>query len=147
MGGRVDRKKWIAAMIMGIFTVVLCLVIADHWIGLSQTPAHRTRENLAHIILYGGLVGLPILFYPKTTWPYTLLNLPLYFILYFPIAEIAGSAATHFFLRYAGGFIAFPDAFGAGITAVYFWSVQSVVFLVLWGVQRLQSAASRKDRS
>ena len=139
MSSKFYKRKLSAALVMGALTLLVSLVIADHFIGLSQTPAHQLRGVMAHIILYVGLVAFPMLFYRKTSWVYTLFNLPLYFILYFLIAEVAGSTFTHYFLRRTGGFIEFPDYFGAGITMVFFWSAQSIVFLVLWGLKKIKS--------
>ena len=138
MRSKFDKRKLSAALIMGALTLLVSLVVADHFIGLSQTPAHQLRGVMAHIILYAGLVGFPMVFCRKTSWVYTLFNLPLYFILYFPIAEVVGSTFTHSLLRSSRGLIEFPDYFDAGITTVFFWSVQSIVFLVLWGLQRIK---------
>lgn len=144
MSNRFDKRKLFASLIMGILTLIISLVVADHLIGLTQFPAHQRRGFMAHMVLYAGLIGFPILFCKKTTWVYTLLNLPLYFILYFPMAEAAGSTYTHNFLRSSRGLITFPDYFGAGITAIYFWIVQSIVFFLLWSLRRIKS---QKEKS
>lgn len=144
MHNRVDKRKLFASLIMGVLTLIVSLVVADHLIGLTQQPAHQLKGILAQIVFYAGLIGLPILFCKNTTWVYTLLNLPLYFILYFPIAEATGSTYTHYFLRSSRSLIALPDYFGAGITTIYFGIIQSIVFLILWNLQRMKCRKEKK---
>ena len=144
MDNKFNKRKLFSALIMGILTLIVSLIIADHFIGLAQYPADQLRGFVAHIVLYTDLIGLPMLYHKKTTWVYTISNLPLYFSLYFPIAEVAGSTYTHYFLRSSRSLNALPDYFGAGITAIYFWSIQSTVFFVLWILQRMKHTKEEK---
>lgn len=145
MSNRFDKRKLFASFIMGFLTLIVSLVVADHLIGLYQQPAHRLKGIFAHIVFYAGLIGLPALFCKKTSWIYTLFNLPLYFILYFPIADAAGSTYMHYFLRSSHGLITLPDYFGAGITTIYFWIVQSIVFFIMWSLHRIKCHKEKKS--
>lgn len=68
-------------MIMGVLTIFLCLVVADDIFGLNAPPA---RSQIGHPIFWVSLIGLPLLFYKLVPWRYTLLNIPLYFLLILP---------------------------------------------------------------
>ena len=75
-------KKWLWAGVMGILTILLCLIVSDDLLGLNSPPA---RSQIGHYVFWVSLIGLPLLFYKFVSWRYTLLNIPLYFLLYFPI--------------------------------------------------------------
>lgn len=123
-------EKFIYVWIMGICTIFLSLVVADGVFGLNQPPAKATREFVGFLFFWGGMIVLPLLFYKKVKWRDTFLNLPLYFLLYFPIYDMFGLKLTHSFLE-RGGFFAFPSYMGAILVAVVFWGIQSIVFLVI----------------
>ena len=84
---------------------------------------------MGHYVFWVSLIGLPLLFYKFVSWRYTLLNIPLYFLLYFPAYELCGLKHTHLFLQ-TGGFISFPVWFGAALVAACFGGIQSLVYLV-----------------
>jgi len=115
---------------MGVLTVLLCLIVADDLFGLDAPPA---RSQMGHPIFWVSLIGLPLLFYRRVPWRYTLLNIPLYFLLYFPVYEICGLKHTHSLLE-AGGFFSFGPLWGAGLVTAVFWGVQSLVYLACNGV-------------
>ena len=102
-------KKWLWAGVMGILTILLCLIVSDDLLGLNSPPA---RSQIGHYVFWVSLIGLPLLFYKFVSWRYTLLNIPLYFLLYFPAYELCGLKHTHLFLQ-TSGFISFPVWFGA----------------------------------
>ncbi len=118
-------KRFFCAGMMGVLTILFCLIVADDLFGLSAPPA---RSQMGHVIFWVGLIGLPLLFCRLVSWRYTLLNIPLYFLLYFPAYEICGLKHTHFLLQ-RGGFINFGPVWGAGLVAALFWGVQSLVYL------------------
>lgn len=70
-------KKWLWAGVMGILTVLLCLIVSDDLLGLNSPPA---RSQIGHYVFWVSLIGLPLLFYKFVSWRYTLLNIPLYFL-------------------------------------------------------------------
>ena len=80
-------KKWLWAGVMGILTILLCLIVSDDLLGLNSPPA---RSQMGHYVFWVSLIGLPLLFYKFVSWRYTLLNIPLYFLLYFPAYELCG---------------------------------------------------------
>ena len=112
-------KKWLWAGVMGILTILLCLIVSDDLLGLNSRPA---RSQMGDYVFWVSLIGLPLLFYKFVSWRYTLLNIPLYFLLYFPIYELCGLKHTHLFLQ-TGGFISFPVWFGAALVAACFWGI------------------------
>lgn len=69
-------KKWLWAGVMGILTILLCLIVSDDLLGLNSPPA---RSQIGHYVFWVSLIGLPLLFYKFVSWRYTLLNIPLYF--------------------------------------------------------------------
>lgn len=120
-------EKFIYVWIMGICTIFLSLVVADGVFGLNQPPAKATREFVAFLFFWSGMIVLPLLFYKRIKWRNTFLNLPLYFLLYFRIYDMFGLKLTHSFLE-RGGFFAFPSYMGAILVAVVFWGIQSIFF-------------------
>lgn len=120
----------ILGCIMGILTILMSLVVADGVFGLNQPPARATRALVGFLFFWCGMIVLPLLFYKGVKWRYTLQNLLLYFLLYFPISEMFGFQHEHYFLE-AGGFISFPTYWGAILVAIMFWGIQSFVFLAV----------------
>lgn len=70
-------KKWLWAGVMGILTILLCLIVSDDLLGLNSPPA---RSQIGHYVFWVSLIGLPLLFYKFVSWRYTLLNIPIYFL-------------------------------------------------------------------
>ena len=70
-------KKWLWAGVMGILTILLCLIVSDDLLGLNSPPA---RSQTGHYVFWVSLIGLPLLFYKFVSWRYTLLNIPIYFL-------------------------------------------------------------------
>ena len=128
-------KKWLWAGVMGILTILLCLIVSDDLLGLNSPPA---RSQMGHYVFWVSLIGLPLLFYKFVSWRYTLLNIPLYFLLYFPVYELCGLKHTHLFLQ-TGGFISFPVWFGAALVAAYFWGIQ------MWGDRIFEKCGIGRD--
>ncbi len=124
-------KHLLYAGAMGLLTILLCLVVADHIFGLNAQPA---ESQMGHPIFWISLIGLPVLFHKSTPWKYTLLNIPLYFLLFFPVWKMCGLQVAHHLLLQSGGFIEFPAFWNALLVTALFWGVQSLVYLVLYVV-------------
>lgn len=118
--------RFFYAGIMGILTILLCLVIADDIFGLSAPPA---RSQMGHPIFLVSLISLPLLFHKVVPWKYTLLNIPLFFLLYFPVYELCGTKLTHSLLE-TNGFLESGPLLGAILVTALFWGVQSLVYFV-----------------
>ena len=108
----------------------MCLVVADGMIGMNYPPARKHIEYMGAAIFWIGIIALPLIFHKWVKWRYTLLNLPLYFLLYFPIYDVFGLKHEHLFLD-SGGFLPLPTFWGAIMVAVVFWSLQSLVYLIV----------------
>lgn len=119
----------IFSAIMGILTILLCLVVADGMIGLNHPPARKYIEFIGAVVFWVGIIALPLIFYKCVKWRYTLLNLPLYFLLYFPVCSVFGLKQEHLFLE-SGGFLSFPASWGAIVVSFLFWGLQSLVYLI-----------------
>ena len=126
-------KKCLYAGAMGLLTILLCLIVSDDLLGLNSRPA---RSQVGHYVFWVSLIGLPLLFCKFVSWRYTLLNIPLYFLLYFPVYELCGLKHTHLFLQ-TGEFISFPVWLGALLVTACFWGIQSLVYLMCNTVFRL----------
>lgn len=125
---KISKRTLFYNFIMGILTVLVSLAVADGVFGLSQLPADAGRELVGEVFLWVGLILLPLLFRKKIKWMCTLLNLPLYFLLYFPVYDFFGVRHYHKFLE-SGGFIGSPPL-NAALVAVSFWGIQSIVLLI-----------------
>ena len=133
MRPRDAHRELCSALLLGLLTLALSLAAADGLIGLNQPPA---GTRLGAVLFWAGLVGLPLVFWRRVRWRYTVVDLPLYFLLYFPIDLAFGPAHTHTVLS-GHGFIAFPAALRAALTAAVFWGVQSLVYLAANAAARL----------
>lgn len=120
----------ICAVIMGVLTTFLCLIVADGIIGLNYPPARKHIGYVGAAVFWFGMIALPLIFHKWVKWRYTLMNLPLYYLLYFPIYEAFGLGHEHYFLQ-TGGFISFSASWGAVLVAVVFWGLQSLVYLAI----------------
>lgn len=125
----ITKKSIVNAVIMGITTSLMCLVLADGILGLNRYGGSVGRGIPGAVVFWVFLIGLPLLFSRWTKWRYTLIDLPIYFLLYFPLAEFFGYKWNHELLRRNGLFY-FPDWCNALLVAVMFFIVQSFVFLV-----------------
>jgi len=126
-------------ILMAVLTVFFCLAFSD---GILNMYAYKTMHYwqdvlLGRIVFCIFIVLLPLIFAKKVKWKHTIINLPLYFLMYFPVAEIFGYSQGHLFLRF-GGFISFPDYFGATIVAIVFWSIQSLTYMLLFILKKLK---------
>ena len=142
------RKKLINSCFMGLLTVIFCLVIAD---GILGTDGHAvTRGPLFSNHAYAGtydpndgtgllffwisIIAITVLFVPRLEWRYTWVNLPVYFILWFPASAVFGESPQHTFLdKSASAFLTIGPDIGflrPVFAAVFFWLVQSAVYLL-----------------
>ena len=49
----------IFAVIMGILTILLCLVVADGMIGLNHPPARKYIEFIGSVVFWVGIIAWP----------------------------------------------------------------------------------------
>ncbi len=120
-------KQILWTLLLGLLTMFFCLYIADDVLGLNQPPAKAWRMYLGWGIHWVFLIGLPILLHKRIAWYYTLLNLPLYYLLFLLADAVCGLRHHHWFLSSSGFF-----SFGAGIAGAFvtirFWMLQSLTF-------------------
>lgn len=131
------------AIIMGLLTVLVCLIIADGFVGIEGTirdykefeDGHHefalvTSNPTGRIIFWIGLLGLPVVFFRKVKVKYTWINLPLYLFAWYICSWIFGESVKHRYLAHpARGFISFGDEFVSLWTTILLWVVQASI---LW---------------
>lgn len=147
------KQGYFYALIIGFLTVLVCMVIADGFVGIAGTIhdykelADGTHEFMlkvsdptGRIIFWGGLLAIPLLFSVKTKVRYTWVNLPLYFVAWYICFLIFGESVKHRYLAHpAQGFISFGNEFTSVTTTLLFWIVQALVLLAarsLWFIIR-----------
>ncbi|MBO5176695.1 MAG: hypothetical protein J6K15_09365 [Lachnospiraceae bacterium] len=144
-----QKQGYLYALIIGLLTVLVCMVIADGFVGIAGTIhdykefADGTHEFMlkvsdptGRIIFWGGLLAIPMLFSLNTKVRYTWVNLPLYFVAWYSCFLIFGESVKHRYLAHpAQGFISFGNEFNSITTTLLFWIVQALVLLAarsLW---------------
>ncbi len=147
------KQGYTYAVIMGLLTVFVCMVIADGFVGIAGTIhdykelADGTHEFMlkvsdptGRIIFRIGLLVIPVLFSLKTKVRYTWVNLPLYLVAWYICFWIFGESVKHQYLAHpAQGFISFGNEITSVTTTLLFWTVQAMVLLVarsLWFIIR-----------
>lgn len=131
-------KRLSSGVLLGTLTIFFCLVLADGIIGMDAWYFYD-RDALilpGRIVFFVFILGLPILFSQWTRPQYTLINLPLYFILFFPVEAFFDNVNLYrdehlrgLFMS-DGGFDFTPDWSDALITAVVFFGIEFVVLTV-----------------
>ena len=130
-------KSFLLAFLLSLLTVLFCLVIADGFIGVKGfqvdhgdgTGTIYRNIRIGEVVFWIFMVGLPLVFARFVKWRYTVPNLLWYFLLYFPPYYGFGHAPNHGLL-YSGGFFVMPAWASAALTAIMFFVIQSVVYLV-----------------
>lgn len=136
------------AVIMGLLTVLVCLIIADGIVGIEGiirdykefADGHHeftlvTSNPTGRIIFWIGLLGLPVLFYKKVKVRYTWINLPLYLAAWYICSWLFGESVKHRYLAHpAQGFISIGDEFVSLWTTFLLWVVQAII---LWTTSAL----------
>ena len=139
------KQGYVWAAIMGLLTILVCMVIADGMIGIEGTiHDYKELEDGTHefmlkvsnpigrIIFRFGLFGIPVLFALKTKVKYTWINLPLYMAAWYICYFVFGESVKHRYLAHpAQGFISFGNEFTSVTTTLLFWIVQAIVLLVV----------------
>ena len=141
-------KPWIRAVVMGILTVVFCLVIADGILGtdghmLTRGPlfsnepfagTYDPNDGTGLVFFWVSILAITALFVLRLPWRYTWVNLVLYFVLWFPVSAAFGNSPQHTYLdKTTSAFLTIgPDLsfLRPIVSAVWFWLIQSTVYLV-----------------
>lgn len=135
------KQGYIYALIIGMLTVLVCMVIADGFIGIEGTIhdyieyadghhefALKVSDPTGRIIFWVGILGIPVLFSRKTKVRYTWVNLPLYLAAWYICSWVFGESVKHRYLAHpAQGFISFGNGFTSVTTTLLFWIVQAIV--------------------
>lgn len=123
------EKSVALALVIGILTVIFCLIIADGILGINGLKVDhgvRFRVKTGAIVFWVFIVGLPLVVMKWVRWLHTLPNLLLYFVMYFPVYYYFGSSGGHAFLE-PDVLLPLPVWAYALFTAVAFWGIQSMV--------------------
>ena len=145
-------KSYLSAFLLGLLTVIICLVIGDGLIGVAGTLGEciydesgelieytlHVKDPTGKIIFWSGLLLLPVipayLIRPRHTW----INLPLFVVAWYMLSAVLGSHANHYFLAHpARGFISLFDELDPFIVAVFMWLTQLLVLLMVRGIIKL----------
>ena len=139
------KQGYLFAFIIGLLTVLVCMVVADGLIGIEGTihdyieypDGHhefslKVSDPTGRIIFRLGLFCIPVLFAWKTKVKYTWINLPLYMAAWYICYFIFGESVKHRYLAHpAQGFISFGNEFTSVTTTLLFWIVQAIVLLIV----------------
>lgn len=154
------KQGYLYAVILGLLTVLVCMVIADGFIGIEGTihdyieyedGTHefmlKVSDPTGRIIFWTGLLFLPVLFSLKTKVNYTWINLPLYMAAWYICYAIFGESVKHRYLAHpAQGFISFGNEFTSVITTLFFWIVQALVLLAVHFINYIISKFVKRQK-
>lgn len=152
-------QSYLYAFLLGLLTVIICLVIGDGLVGVAGTLGDciydesgelieytlHVKDPTGKIIFWSGLLLFPVILAywirPRHIW----INLPLFVLSWYVLPAIFGSHANHYFLAHpARGFISFFEEFDPFIVAVFMWLIQLTVLLVVRAIIKL--IRKMKDR-
>lgn len=130
------------ALLLGVVTMILCLFVAERFLGVSgfvmdvtYTPdgdmLSRVNPHLKIGLWFRRicLVVIPLVFARKVRWRYTWVNFFVYFFLYFPMRELAGQWPGMGYMGEGGSILPVPWILNPIIMMFHFWGVQSLVYL------------------
>ncbi len=140
------------ALLLGLCTVIVCLLIADGLIGVEGTIGNpewndegeliaytlHVRDSTGRIIFRLGLFLLPILFACRVRPGQTWINLPLFVLSWYVLSALFGSHANHRYLAHPPqGFISIGEGLAPFTTAVFLWLTELLILLAVRGLLRL----------
>lgn len=139
------KEGYVYAVIMGLLTILVCLIIADGLIGIEGTIKdykeyadgyHEfilvTSNPTGRYVFWIGLLGISVLFSWKTKIKYTWINLPVYFAAWYLCLWIFGESVKHRYLAHpAQGFISFGEGFVSLGTTVFLWLMQVIILGIM----------------
>ena len=131
--------RFLYAILLGIATLFFCVILSDGILNMRQNA-------VGVIIFWVSIVSLPIVAKKYVKWLYTLINLPLYFVLYFPISAYQWNGGGRYFFQ-NGGFIAFPNWVNALLTAFILWVLESVVYTIVSLIHRLYKGSKTSNKT
>ena len=139
------KQGYFYAFVIGVLTVLVCMVIADGFIGIEGTIhdyveyedghhdfALKVSDPAGRIMFRLGLFCIPVLFAWKTKVKYTWINLPLYMAAWYICYFIFGESVKHRYLAHpAQGFVSFGNEFTSVTTTLMFWINQAIVLWII----------------
>lgn len=143
-----ENKKvqgYMYAVIMGLLTAIICLVIADGLVGVAGTIKDfkdlgngyheftlSTSDPTGRYVFWIGLLGLPVLFASKVKVKYTWVNLPIYLMTWYICSGIFGESPKHRYLAHpARGWITIGEGLEPFSVMIMLWLVQAIVLLAI----------------
>lgn len=155
-----ENKKmqgYMYAVIMGLLTAIICLVIADGLVGVAGTIKDfkdlgngyheftlSTSDPTGRYIFWVGLLGLPVLFASKVKVKYTWVNLLIYLLAWYICSGIFGESPKHRYLAHpAKGWITIGEGLEPFSVMIMMWLVQAIV---LWAIAFLCFAIGKRRR-
>ena len=140
-----EGQGYVYAVIMGLLTTIICLVIADGLIGVAGTIQDfedlgngyhtftlSSSDPTGRYIFWIGLIGLPVLFACKVKVKYTWVNLPIYLMAWYICSGIFGESPNHQYLAHpARGWLTIGEGLEPFSVMIMLWLVQAIV---LWAI-------------
>ena len=140
-----EGQGYVYAVVMGLLTTIICLVIADGLIGVAGTIQDfedlgngyhtftlSTSDPTGRYIFWIGLIGLPVLFASKAKVKYTWVNLPIYLLAWYICSGIFGESPNHQYLAHpARGWLTIGEGLDPFSVMIMLWLVQAIV---LWAI-------------
>ena len=139
----IRKNALIHTVIMATLTIFFCLFLADGLLFMdAYVSSHFWKDVLpGRVVFFISIVVLTLLFHKKVAWKYTLINLILYFGLYFPVYLICDNfnkqGMRHLFMPGGRGFIDFPPVFYAIIVSITFWGLQSFIYFICFIIKTI----------
>lgn len=142
-------KSYLFAFILGLLTVIVCLVVGDGVFGVAGTLGDciydesgelieytlHIKDSTGKVVFWSGLLLLPVILANWICPGHTWINIPLFILAWNVLSAIFGSHANHYFLAHpARGFISFFEEFDPYIVAVFMWLMQLIVLLIVRSV-------------
>ena len=130
MLNRIFSRKRKLSMLMAVLTISFCLILADGIIGISAPYNRETITLPGRIVFWAFLIGLPVVFSIWISPVDTFINIPVFYLLYFPVQMFFAKNNLYLdrrmrgFFMNQGGFDVTPPWLDGILTTVIFFVIQ-----------------------
>lgn len=124
-------KKLSFALILGLVTMILCVVLAD-----AVLKMESSKFGMA--VFLSSIIVLPVCARKFVKWRYTVINLPWFFVLYFIFTSPSMLNWRGRFFCGTGALISLYGPLTALLTAFFLWGLESIIYAVCNIVLRIR---------